>query len=320
MRARCAQCQTIFSVEGAGTQTCPSCGAKLDLDLPTSPPAEPPKPQPEPPQDPFVPPAFGQGVRFAPPSPGMNPEDDPAFFLPGTASQKTPTPWERRAELGFFKGLIDTIVLSVKSPTRFFADMPIDTAKGAISFYWVVAGISILLASLWGALFAIMNGSAAEQMALTEQLTELTNQMPAEALGAMGPLLSMMLALTSPKGMLAFQIICAVLAPPLNLLISAGMFHLALLVIGKAFGGFNATLRAFGYSCAPLLLGFLPICGVSLGGIAFWVFFIIGLSKLHGISYGKAVLACCLPFVLTCLCGCGAMVFLGGMGSVLAAG
>ena len=94
MRARCAQCQTIFPVEGAGTQTCPKCGARLDLALPASPSVEQPRQQPEQPsRDPFAPPAFGQGVRFEQPPPGVNPENDPAFFLPQTTSQKTPTPW-----------------------------------------------------------------------------------------------------------------------------------------------------------------------------------------------------------------------------------
>ncbi|MBR2978361.1 MAG: YIP1 family protein [Myxococcaceae bacterium] len=327
MRARCAQCQTIFPVEGAGTQTCPKCGARLDLALPASPSVEQPRQQPEQPsRDPFAPPAFGQGVRFEQPPPGVNPENDPAFFLPQTTSQKTPTPWERRAELGFFKGLIDTIVFSLKSPTRFFEDMPTDTAKGAISFYWLVAGLGMILASLWTALFAIMSGGASEQMAEINQLQSLLDQMSPTmsdapgALGMMGPLLSMTLALASPEGMLVWQIICAVVGAPLYLLFTAGLIHVSALLIGKAHGGFSATLRACGYGCAPLLFNFVPMCGSAIGGIAYAVFLIIGLSKLHRVSYGSAVLAYCLPFVLTCLCGCGAMVFLGGMGSVLAAG
>ena len=323
MRARCAQCQTIFPVvEGAGIQTCPNCGARLDLALPTSPSATPqPTPPPEStPRDPFASPAFGQGVRFEPPPPGMNPDDDPAFFVPQAASTRTPTPWERRAELGFFKGLIDTIVLSVKHPVRFFDEMPTDNAKGAVSFYWLVAGLAMILASLWTALFAIMSGSASEQMAQINQLTALMNQMSSGSLGTMGPMMSMMLALASPEGMLVWQIFCAVVGAPLYLLCMAGLIHVSALLIGKANGGFNATMRACGYSCAPLLLGFLPVCGASIGGFAYVVFIIIGFARLHRVSYLSAVVAYLLPFVLTCLCGCGALVFMGGMGSVLTAG
>lgn len=284
MRARCAQCHFIFPVEGDGVQVCPNCGANLDLDIlqGQAPTADP--------QDGFTPgpdPVGASGARQA------------------TSEQgKIPTPWERRAEIGFFKGLIDTVILSVKNPVGFFSGMPASNANGAITYYWIVGGFSVIAASIWAALLSLLSGDAAEKISQFEALAQSSEQM-GEASGAFFevvlPLLSMV---ANPIATLFCQILSALILTPIQLLIVAGIYHLSALVLGAARNGFNATLRAIGYAAGPLLLGVIPLCGAAVGGLAYTVFAIIGIARLQQVSYGKAVLVCLLPIILGFICAC----------------
>ncbi len=302
MRARCAQCLHVFSAEGDGIQICPNCGAELALDIPRA-------PFPEPPQGSFAPPAQpSAGARAMPP-----PGGDPAFFPPAPGPERTPTPWERRAQIGFFKGLFDTIALSLKRPADFFSSMPICDASGAITYYWLLAGISVVMSSLWTALFSVLSGDAAERLAQLEELTQAIGGMDGTVQSLFETLLPMLQASANPGATLLCQVVGALLFTPIQLLIAAGICHLSALVLGAAQNGFNATLRALGYAAAPLLLSAIPACGAAVGGLAWIAFAIVGLARLQQITYAKAALVYFLPTLFCCACSCASIFGLFGL-------
>lgn len=334
MKARCAQCQNVFPVEGEGAQTCPRCGAVLYLDLPKPPASEGGNEEGSdlsgadgsgwtdggsgaaPEMNPRLMPYPGPGADGGngqwddsqmPPPPNPN---GPAFrgdaFSVGAEEVCEPTPWEQRASIGFFKGLFDTIILSVKSPSAFFGNMPSFHANGAISYFWIVCGFSTLCSTIWATLTYRFVGT--DQQTL-DKLAEMKSSM--EAVQDKMPTLHQLLmpfvnfvesGTVSPAILLA-QLIPAVLFPPITLLLMAGLFHLCGKLTGAARRGFSATLRAYAYSSAALLVAVIPVFGSNLSSLAHAVLFIVGLTKIHRTTYGKSVLTYLMPIFLACCCG-----------------
>ncbi|MDR0964989.1 MAG: YIP1 family protein, partial [Myxococcales bacterium] len=305
MRARCANCQHVFSIEGEGAQICPNCGAALHLDLPTT--------------DASTASSVSdfEGDRgipggSAPEGFGGNPDPGPAPDL-----GKSPTPWERRAELGFFKGLFDTIAMSVKNPVGFFSSMPTHDAKGAITYYWLIAGAATLAAGLSGQLVSVVTGADQTNREQLDELAGMLDQMD-EAIRPFFEGAYRFLELsTTPSMVLVGMLIGALLFTPLNLVIYAGVYHVCAMLVGAARNGFNATLRALGYSATPLLLCFLPGCGMFFGSIGWFAFAIIGIARLQQVSYGKAAIVVFLmPALFCCFCMCALSMGLGALGAL----
>ena len=96
-------------------------------------------------------------------------------------------------------------------------------------------------------------------------------------------------------------LVCMPLALILGLFISAGIFHLMLMMLGGANYSFETTFRtvAYAHGAANLLL-LIPLCGNYVNGIVALIFTIIGLSKMHDISGGKATGAVLLPIGICC--------------------
>ena len=88
----------------------------------------------------------------------------------------------------------------------------------------------------------------------------------------------------------------------MGLFLSAGIFHLALLALGGAARGFEATFRVASYSQAASIFNIIPGCGGLVGLVYTLVLLVIGLSEAHGISRGKAAAGVLIPFVLICCC------------------
>jgi len=98
---------------------------------------------------------------------------------------------------------------------------------------------------------------------------------------------------------------------PIVLLISVALQHLFLVIVGGARGGFGATLRAMSYAYAPQILALVPLCGAVVGLVWSVVLVVIGLSVLHRISLGRALLSVLLPLLLCCACAAIAMALFG---------
>lgn len=85
-----------------------------------------------------------------------------------------------------------------------------------------------------------------------------------------------------------------------GLFLSAGIFHLMLLLVGDGQRGFPVTFRAICYGATPLLLFIVPVCGGIIGPI--WAMVLIILGAVHGQRTGgwRAVLAFFLPMFFCC--------------------
>ena len=77
----------------------------------------------------------------------------------------------------------------------------------------------------------------------------------------------------------------------------SGLIH-ALIIAFKGEGTYSSSYNVYAYSMIPyLILSVVPMVGF-LAIIYSIILMIIGLSKVHNISKGKAALACLLPAVL----------------------
>lgn len=103
-------------------------------------------------------------------------------------------------------------------------------------------------------------------------------------------------------------IVGIVLAPVIAvvvLFVSAAIYHLFLLIVGgtrDSTAGFEGTLRAVGYGQVCNLAAIIPVVGSFVAAIWGLVLYVIGLTRVHHTSTGKAVFAVLLPIVLCCVC------------------
>lgn len=300
MKARCAQCHHVFPVSGSGTQTCPKCGASLTIHLPGL-----ARPQ-------------EAAYNTSNDSDGFQEGSTPVGPAPEDSAPVEPTPWERRHELGFFKALIDTAILSVKSSDSFFGRMPRDNSNGAISYYWIICGFSSVMTTLWSRLtntFMPISAQKAEQLQSLQAMSDMAKSSGNGLLSFFSDVALGMIPGAS-GGNAVLGMTCMALGSfimvPIIMLMHAACLHLCCLIVGAGKSGFSATLRAVGYACAPMLASVIPVCGNVIGGMATIVFTVIGLSKLHGVSKGRAAVAFLLPVILACCLGALAAIVVGG--------
>jgi hypothetical protein len=78
-------------------------------------------------------------------------------------------------------------------------------------------------------------------------------------------------------------------------------------MVGGAKKGFVDTFRVLCYTQVSSLLGLFPFCGSLLAAVWHLVLQVIGLSAVHRITVGRALLALLLPLLLCC--GCAGLLF-----------
>ncbi len=199
---------------------------------------------------------------------------------PGTAEG---TPWENRATLGFFPALLENLRRCLSDPTAFFDRMPKRANLGAALGYLVILEwIGAAAGFLWS------QAIRGPQMAILRSM----------GIEPRGQTLAPALEMAIYVGALLFA--------PLFILIAAfiwsAILHVVLWILDGAKEGFEATVRVYSYaagSTAPFQI--IPICGGLVALIWSLVLQIIGLSRAHGISPGKAALAVLLPLALCCV-------------------
>jgi hypothetical protein len=99
---------------------------------------------------------------------------------------------------------------------------------------------------------------------------------------------------------------CIVVVMPVitvvSLFVSAAITHVMLILLDGARNGFEATMRVAAYANGSTALwNLVPVCGGLIGGIWTIVITVIGLSRAHEISTGKALAAVLLPLLACCL-------------------
>jgi hypothetical protein len=192
-------------------------------------------------------------------------------------------PWEKRREMGFLPALLDNLRLCLFDPSKFFAEMPKRENVGAALFYIALLG---WLGGLGGIVWdRIMEGPR------NQFLQSFGIPVPEPTL--------------NPSVRTAITLAMSILLPVILVLvafIAAGIFHVALWILGGAKEGFEATLRSYCYAAGSTsLFQWIPFCGGLIGLIWWLILQVYGFSRVHEISGGKAALAVVFPMALCCL-------------------
>ncbi|MGA1539550.1 MAG: YIP1 family protein [Chthoniobacterales bacterium] len=186
-------------------------------------------------------------------------------------------PWERRAEIGFFPGLFETIRAVLLEPSKAFGGMPITGGLGAPLFFFVLVGS---IGGLAGFVYqAVLNSIS-----------------PAST-----PQDEAMMALLGSTAVIGGSIMIMPVILAAVAFVTSGLIHLALMVIGGANRPVEATFRVVSYSGgATAVLQLLPVCGAFAATIWNFIVMVIGISTVHKIGTGRAAVAVLLPTLVCC--------------------
>lgn len=210
----------------------------------------------------------------------------------------TPTPWERRSELGLVQAVWQTWRMTLLEPAKFWNQLdPHGPAMDAFLYGWLLTSASGLLQIP----FLILN--LAQTQAQMKELTRSMKDLPA-------PMQSFFDLFFGNPLMLAVVIgVSAIVMFPLSAMFSAGLTHLGVRMVGGTQNPFGTTLRAICYSLAPNVLAGIPVVG-GLVGLYTLVLEVWGIRESHRLTTGRAIIAVLWPLVLFCCCGgLGAVVF-----------
>jgi hypothetical protein len=226
------------------------------------------------------------------------PPETPPPLPPGPPSPPPPpgdgasgAAWERPGP--FLDRIVNTVRDVLLKPTAFFRGMRRSGDVGQPLFFLLITG-TVAALFWWGynVLFQMAAG-------------------PREDL-FLGP---------------AIMTIGLILAPAIIVLatfITAGIYHLVLVLLGAARAPYEATFRVVAYSSGSTsLIGIIPICGGLIGAVWQIVACIIGLAEVHETSTGYAAVAVIVPFTLCCcaiLALVGLFVGFGVLGALAALG
>lgn len=192
-------------------------------------------------------------------------------------------PWEDRARYGFLNSLYLTVKDVLLIPGRFFARMPTEIGLVQPLFFAIVVGvIGYFFDWMW-----TLTGSSL-QVFVAEDMSEVVR--PALATGA--------------------RFIFSPLLVAAEVVISAGIVHLCLIIVAGNRLGFEATFRVIAYAHATAVLAVVPFCGDVVGALWSLGIAVVGLYKIHETDPWRTVLAIMLPTIL-CLATCGGTVLFG---------
>lgn len=255
---------------GAKKATCPRCHQKFDFNLEEALKTQAPPPLEEEPAPAAGPPPASPGEPFGPePATGLEAMAQ-EMAGPGAEAEVPPAgiPWEPR-QGSFFGDLWATAKTVLFHPVEFYARMPITGGKKRpLAFAVVVGTIGMIFPVFWqvllGGLFGLALGGGR---------------------GA-GP------------GFLINLVATLILAPimfTLGLYIISALTHFLLFIFRAHRSGFEATFRVLAYCQAGYLFNIVPLLGWLVAPIWITVLEIIGLSRAHGVSVLRIILALFLP-------------------------
>jgi hypothetical protein len=236
-------------------------------------PPNPPPPSPPPAEPPSPPPA-------APPA------DPPSGSPPRDPIARSGNPWDRRAQLGWAKALVECVKVFVFQPSRAYAQT---LEKGDLAGPLIYALIIGWISAAFGVLWQVVFGSWLLTFLPVELSDQIATYMVHTWIGFAAQLL-----------LLPFYI-------TLSLLFMSAVIHISMLLVGglsKSRAGFEGTLRAGAFSSVSNLANVVPIVGGLIALVWSSVLGIIGLASLHRTTPGRTVLALCLPMLLCCVCIC----------------
>ncbi len=216
-------------------------------------------------------------------------------------------PWENRAQLGFGPALMQSIKLFINAPRDAY-DAALRKGDYGSPALWVLifAFVAALVQWVWS-------------MALAGPMTAfMTAMMPDSARGEFAATMAAAMGFAGIAGLVK-----TILFPFFALIgafVLAAIYHLALIVAGggrDSESGFEGTFRAFSYSSITQIAAIIPFIGGLIAAVWWIVLLVIGMSSMHRMSTGKAVVVVLIPLFLCCACvsiaiALGAMASLAG--------
>ena len=211
----------------------------------------------------------------SPPPPPSGPIDqEPA---PGN-------PWEQRATLGFGGALIGAVRLFVTNPARAFEQ----TRRSGDYFSPLLFAI---LVGWVGTLLGHIGQFALQVSVLNALPPEFRDQMA-------------LYAMSSPA-MLANNLVLTPFYLAVVLFIGSAIHHFSLMIVGalnESESGFEGTVRVNGYALVSQLAHIIPFVGVLITVVWFVALQVIGATRLHRTTSGRALVAALIPWGLCCGC------------------
>jgi hypothetical protein len=210
----------------------------------------------------FEPPPIPPPVPPAPPPDGDAGRTGPPWEQPG--------PWFRR--------FAETAQAVLLQPVEFFSTMRVRGGLGPPIAYGIIGTVTGgIFASFYQFLFSTYGAGL--------QGTDAAREQAVVSLLSTGCLTVMLPVITV-----------------VSLFVSAAITHVMLLLLDGARRGFEATMRVAAYgNGSTALLNLVPICGGLVAGIWAIVVTVIGISRAHEISTGKALAAVLLPMLICCV-------------------
>lgn len=194
----------------------------------------------------------------------------------------TALPWDERERLGLWRAWWQTSVAMISRPTQTLQTAQPDAPLGESLLFSVLAmlvGLGPTLA-VYGVIFAAVGFGGG--------LPKGGFDLPAWAV----PLIALVYLVL----LLLFQV--------LGVLMTAGMDHVALMVLGGNPRPYSVSVRASAIAMGPYLLGLVPVCGLYVFPLWAIVLRILALMHFHQVSGGKATAAVLAPLALLCgACG-----------------
>jgi hypothetical protein len=217
----------------------------------------------------------------------------PPIVEPTSPEGAAGLPWED-PRVGGLSGLLRTIGMFITRPDEAFSEMA-PSGLGRPFFYAVLMAWAELIVGLayWAAF---------QSPFLFMGVPKLRDELAHVAVGA-GAMVVI--------GALVFILMPILVA--IGLAINAAIIHLMLLIVGEGRRGFETTVRVICYSHTADLANIVPLCGGLLSLVWFVALQVIGISRAHRCSYGKAALAVFLPLLLCCSCLVVAISFWGAI-------
>lgn len=185
--------------------------------------------------------------------------------------------WARRDQIGFAGAFLKTTSQLITEPATFFGRVnPTSPFQGSLLYGVLIFVVSMLFSAFWQLAVQLMG------------------------LGAAPEAFSQLLGLGMLVGLLVFSPILAIIV----IFLSAGVFHLVLLLFGWNEHPFGATVKVVSYSGVSGLANAIPVCGNLIGAVWGIILFVVGLRELQGTSTGQAVVVVLTPMLLLFLCVC----------------
>jgi len=192
-------------------------------------------------------------------------------------------PWEN-PNLPAFERWLKTIKAVVIDPSNFFSQM---NTSGGIGSPLIFGILGSSIGAMISALVNLFSNHQAFSQAIA-QAQERNEGLPVMIGTFVG-------ATCSVIGMPLVIAVC--------MLIVSAITHLLLMLVNGARRNYDTTFRVSAYLTGSLgLFLVIPYCGKPIFFIWFIVAEIIGLTKAHEISTGKAAFAVLLPTILLCTC------------------